>query len=144
MNRTATILTNEKCFLGTINIKNYDCIKGINEIVKKNTILFFAKVPLFRDFDMSLFYSRYFNFFVFMKFEPGDYLLKEKEEVTHLFILKKGEYEISFRKNLEELNENIKKLGGVNKHNYIHENNLGSGFNDKQMKKRQMTKVSIL
>ena len=92
---------------------------------------------------MTLFYNKYFNLFVFMKFEPGDYIMSENEEAKYLYILKKGEYEISFKKSVGELNETIKKMGGISKHNLLPEDFLGSNFYDKQMKNRKTTKVLL-
>jgi CRP-like cAMP-binding protein len=112
--RTASMITIEETHLGILNKSSYiNCVKEANDHVRKSNLLFLFDTQLLRGMERpEMFESKYFNFFVLNKYTRGEYILEENTKSNDYFFIKEGEYEVTMRKSLKELNEIITHLGG--------------------------------
>jgi CRP-like cAMP-binding protein len=107
--RSATIITTQQTHFGTMNKKNYtDCIKDVNEKVKKNNINFVLSLQVFKNGNSHLFMKNYYNFLVLKKVNWREKLCVEGADPENVYFVKEGEFEISMRKSNFMIDEVIK------------------------------------
>ncbi len=94
--------------------------------------------------EMSQFYNKYLNYFVFMKLEHGDQVMRENDIVEHVYFFKKGDYELSFKKSIGDLTDVIRRLGGNHKKIDYPENLLNSDLHERLLKSKKITKVYLI
>ena len=122
--RTASIISLERCYCGTLNINVYkSCIKDAQEKIRKMNITFLLSINVFHGIDSEIFDNKYFNFFKHIDLKRGDYLFKIGEIRNDIFFIKEGEIEITLYANFKELNYYINKKGGNTKDEEIDEIN---------------------
>lgn len=107
--RSATIITTQPTHFGTMNKKNYtDCIKDVNEKVKKNNINFVLSLQVFKNGNSHLFMKNYYNFLVLRKINWREKICVEGADPENVYFIKEGEFEISMRKSNFMIDEVIK------------------------------------
>jgi len=122
--RTASIISLERCYCGTLNINVYkSCIKDAQEKIRKMNINFLLSINVLNGIDSEIFDNKYFNFFKHIDLKRGDFLFKIGEIRTDIFFIKEGEIEIELYANFKELNYYINKKGGNTKEEEIDEIN---------------------
>ena len=83
---------------------SYDiCIKEINEKDKIKSIDFFISCKIFYGFNKKLFEIKLFDYFVLNRIDRFKKLFSEGDTPENIFIIKKGEFEITTNKNILEL-----------------------------------------
>ena len=108
--RTATIISLETSYLGSLNIDIYkSCIKDVQEKIRKNNIQFLLSIDLFNNFKFETFDNKYFNFFKNITLKRGEYLFQKNMERIDIFFIKEGEIEINFEANFNDINYIIKR-----------------------------------
>lgn len=128
--RTATIISNEDCLLGSISKGVYDnCIKDIQDRIRKDNINVILSNEILSGIKYETFEKEYFNRFVERKFIQGTMIFEQNEQRKEILFLKTGEIEISTKMSMNELNSLIVYKGGK--------------INDKQMNKSIDDKNSI-
>ena len=111
--RTATILTIKECYFGTIRKEVYEiCIKETQEKMRKQNVEKIYSHSIFRGYSHDYFEKNFYNLFNLETFMQGQFLFRQGEEREKLYILKKGDIEITFRGNFHSLNNLISHLGG--------------------------------
>lgn len=109
--RTATAITLTDCDLGLITKSDYEIlIKEINDRFHKALSLLIYSYPLFDTISKKIFDHKYSHMFKYLKFTRGEVLFSEGEPIDCCCFLNKGEFEVSIKANLIELNEIISKL----------------------------------
>ena len=115
MKRTATIITEEDSHFGIVNKENFDkSLREAKEIQKNAKINFLLSTHVLSEFGSKYFKIHYLNFFVHTKLVIYDKIVTEGQAPTNIFFIKEGEFEVSFRKSICEINDLIKYLGGDN------------------------------
>ena len=104
--RTATMITSTHCHFGTINKKSYNMsIKNGTEQERRANVNFVISLHLFSDITSYVMSTRYFNNFTSKSIEKGQCLLYEREEINKVFLIKDGEFEISFKNSMSYLDK---------------------------------------
>ena len=112
--RTATIFVEEESHFGILNKDTFDkCIKEANENQKLSNLSFLLSFHLFSDFSQKYFKLHYLNFFKKLKISIYDKIITEGFPPISTYFIKDGEFEISFRKSLIEINEYLKEMGEI-------------------------------
>ena len=117
--RTATVITSQDCHFGWNDKDYYDNI--LSDIKTKNIhkeVISLLNSPIFKNQGQIPFFKEiYFNLdrhFVVR----SELIFKEGEEMKNIIILNEGEYILKIKKNLMEINDLIKKLGGSIQNEY--------------------------
>ncbi len=112
--RTATIISLETSYLGSLNIEIYkSCIKDVQEKIRKTNIQFLLSIDIFNNIKFEIFDNKYFNFFKNIILKRGEYLFKKNMERVDIFFIKEGEIEINFEANFNDINYIIKKKENI-------------------------------
>ena len=122
--RTASIISLERCYCGTLNINVYkSCIKDAQEKIRKMNICFLLSINVLHGIESETFDNKYFNFFKHIDLKRGDILFKEGEIRNDIYFVKEGEIEVNLFSSFKELNYIINKKGGETKEDEIEEIN---------------------
>ena len=106
--RQATLITMEDCDFGIISKEVYNrLLKSVNEIIRKKFYQTVYYLPLFQGIARANFENYYYNFFEYKIIAKGIFLLKENEISTHIYVVNSGEYEISMRGNVMDINNTL-------------------------------------
>jgi len=122
--RTATIFTSKECHFGWSNKEKYDAYLSENKTKNiLNEVVNLLNCPIFRNHNKITFFRDIY--FTLQKRYVGrnELIFKEGEEIKNIIFLNEGEYVLKVKKNLFEINQLIKKLGGIpiNEHREIEE-----------------------
>ena len=113
--RTATIIAEDDCHLGIINKDVFEkYVREANENKKYANINFLLSTSILSDVGHKYFKLHYLNFFVNTNLVIYDKIIIEGQSPTNIFFIKEGEFEISFKKSIVEINDLINDLGGKN------------------------------
>ena len=105
-------MTDSECHFGTLDNKSFlYCIKDANEKHLKNNILFFMNSPIFKKYDSLHFKHKLINFFIEERIKNNKKLFISNEEIEYVYFVKKGEVELSLRKNIREIYLLLRNLG---------------------------------
>jgi CRP-like cAMP-binding protein len=117
--RTATLITNEDCDFGVVSREVYNkLLKSVNDIIKRKFYQTVYSLPLFKDVARATFENYYYNLFEYKLLSKGVLLLEEGEISNIIYIVNSGEYEISVKCNVIEINNILiflKDLAGKRK-----------------------------
>ena len=102
--RTATMIASTDCHCGTINKKSYNIsLKNGAEKERKSNLNFIKTVSVFSGISIYIMNHKYYNNFLFQTIEKGKKIIIEKEEIENIFVIKEGEFEISFKNSINYL-----------------------------------------
>ena len=120
--RTATVISLQNSYFGTLNKENYDiCIKNLQEKCRKDEIEMLLSNNIFNGIDPVFFEKNYYNYFTKIKLKRQEILFENGEDFYNIYFVFKGEIEIESYLSLYNLNYISKKLSGKNN---INEENL--------------------
>jgi len=134
--RTATIITNEESHLGVISKEIYcECIREVDEKIKKQNISLLLSSYLFKDFSRNSFDKKYFNFFIHKRISRGQKLVTEGKIPEGVFFIKEGEFDVTVKSTLNDLTNLIKTLilGGMNKDFSLRKHFYTPEINEKEL-----------
>jgi len=115
--RTATIFVEEECHFGILNKDTFDkCIREANENQKLTNLSFLLSFHLFSEFSQKFFKLHYLNLFKKMKVTIYDKLIAEGQSPISTYFIKDGEFEVSFKKSLVEINDYLKDVGEIDEY----------------------------
>ena len=118
--RTATIITKEDCYFGTIIKQVYDLsLRAAQEKLRMRNILFFTRGPIFKGLSNNIFLNKFFYRFKKNYYRKGDILFKKGEERKSIIFVVKGEVELSGYMTLSETTNIINLLGGILDDRYL-------------------------
>ena len=118
--RTATIITKEECYFGTIIKQVYDLsLRAAQEKSRLRNVLFFTKGPIFRGISNNIFLNKFFYIFKKCSYKKGDILFRKGEPRKSIIFVIKGELELSRNMTLYEITKLINLLGGVLDDKYL-------------------------
>lgn len=118
--RTATVITKEDCYFGTLVKQVYDqSLKAAQEKLRLRNVLFFTRGPIFKGISNNIFLSKFFYTFSKKTYRNGDILFKKGEQRKCVFFVVKGELELSRNLSLSEITNIINLLGGVLDDKYL-------------------------
>jgi hypothetical protein len=110
--RMHTIIANEDSFLISFNKKSYDvCIKDVCENYKSNMISFILSNKLFTNLDQKLFKIAYFSLFFPETIKKHQKILIQGKPNDYVYIIRNGDFEVSFIKSIMDINFIIKYYG---------------------------------
>ena len=117
--RIATIIATEDCDIVYIVKKEYNSlIKNSIERTIRNFYNVIYSFKLFKFITKYSFDRLYYNFFVYRKFNKGNFLINQNEECDNLYFIFKGEFEVFTERNIIEVNNLLiiykKKLIDIN------------------------------
>ena len=117
--RIATVIAIEDCDIVYIVKKEYDLL--IKDSIERTIRNFYNVIYSFKLFKFITKYSfdrLYYNFFVYRKFNKGNFLINQNEECDNLYFIFKGEFEVFTERNIIEVNNLLiiykKKLIDIN------------------------------
>ena len=144
--RTATIITKEDCYFGTIIKQVYDLsLRAAQEKLRMRNILFFTRGPIFKGLSNNIFLNKFFYRFKKNYYRKGDILFKKGEERKSIIFVVKGELELSRYMTLAETTNIINLLGGILDDRYlIHLCNSYFQFYNYFYKSKQNVKCCVL
>jgi hypothetical protein len=139
--RTASILTSNKCYFGTLNKKTYnETLKSGNERILKGILNFILKFEIFYGISQIILYKKYFTFFSQHFENKGSFLVKEGNLSEKKYLLREGVYEMTkfssfleltnlllyyYKKDQKKYNSNIFQLEKKTREiNYLIKDNL--------------------
>ena len=106
--RTATIITLTESHFGYLNDTIYSqTIKEYNDKNRRNRIIFLCNISIMNSFSYKLMERRYYNKFVFKGAKQHEIILKQNEKNENIILLKEGIFEISFKGNINDINDII-------------------------------------
>ncbi len=82
----------------------------ISEKQKKINIQFLCNCPLFKGIDTYYFYNKYYNLLVENKVKKTEKIIEFEDPSDNIIIVKNGEFKVSIRMNLSEIDKFIVKL----------------------------------
>lgn len=113
--RTATILTIQDCYFGSIKKDAYEiCIKESLDKIRRQNIDNIYSHAIFKGYSHDYFEKNFFNLFNLEQYQQGQFLFKQGDKREMIFFLKRGEIEVTVNGNFITLNSMIKELGGNN------------------------------
>ena len=118
--RTATIITKEDCFFGTIIKQYYDLsFRSAQEKSRLRNISFFLNSPIFRGMNNGIFLNKFYYRFKKRTVNCGDVIYKRGKERKIVIFIIRGEFEIKSIMTLKEIDDLINLFGGVLNEKYI-------------------------
>ena len=106
--RTATIICIGECNMGVLGMKTYKkCIQTCQDLVRSNNISSVKNLPFFQNVSFEYFNEKYFNYFILVNYHLGEYIFKQKEERNKIYVIKKGEIELSMKGCVIDINNII-------------------------------------
>ena len=111
--RIATIIAVEDSYLGVIDRDLYQSsVKDAINRLKRTNILFLINCQLFKNCcNYENFERQYFNMFANKKINRGMKLIKAGQSALSLYFIKSGEFEVTMKKNIPEINNILYSLG---------------------------------
>ena len=117
--RKATLITLENCDFGIISKEVYNkLLKSVHETIRKKFYKTVYSLPLFQGIARITFENYYYNFFEYKVMAKGVYLLEEEKISNYIYVVSSGEYEISIKGNVIDINNILiflKTLSGMKK-----------------------------
>ena len=103
--RTASIFVNTNSIFGILKTKDYKfTIKTIHLKIKRNDIHFILNSKLFDNISVPFFTHNYWNFFIKVLLQKGNFLFNEGNESEKIFFVYKGEIELKTKLNFKKIN----------------------------------------
>jgi len=133
--RINTIITSENTHLATLTIEEYE--KHIKEIIERNdqaNFNFLFSSSLFFGVDKHDLFKKYYNYFSFCKIDQNKTLLVENSLSDNVFFIKSGEFLLSIKKNMNELDDLILYYGGREKLRQLKMQTAEYSYNPKFLK----------
>ena len=119
--RSATIVTKEDCYFGTLIKQVYDLsLKAAQDKLRLRNVLFFTRGPIFKGISNNVFINKYFYTFKKLSYKNGDILFRKGEKRKSIIFIEKGELELSRNMTLYEITKIINSLGGILDDNYLY------------------------
>ena len=117
--RKATLITLENSDFGIISKEVYNkLLKSVHEIIRKKFYVTVYSLPLFQGIARVTFENYYYNFFEYKVMAKGVFLLEEGKISNLIYVVSSGEYEISIKGNVIDINNILiflKSLAGMRK-----------------------------
>ncbi len=117
--RKATLITLENSDFGIISREVYNkLLRSVHEIIRKKFYKTVYSLPLFQGIARVTFENYYYNFFEYKVMAKGIFLLEEGKISNHIYVVSSGEYEISIKGNVIDINNILiflKTLAGMKK-----------------------------
>ena len=109
--RTASIISNTTCHLGTFTKTNYvNFIKEAVDRSRKLYMLFILSLHVFKRLSLVELQKRYFTNFIVHKIEKNSFAIKENESMQCIYLFKEGTYEHTINTSLFNITDIINKL----------------------------------
>ena len=118
--RTATVVTKEDCYFGTLVKQVYDLsLRAAQEKLRMRNILFFTRGPIFKGISNNIFVNKFFYTFKKRYYKKGDILFRKGEKRRNIIFVEKGELELSRTMSLNDITKLINLLGGILDDKYL-------------------------
>ena len=133
--RTATVITDTECMMGTILNNVYSSF--LKEVEEKNKLLIIGQVlqhTLFRDVSPENFLKyNYFNYFNTINYKGGDFLFKQGEIRNSIYFINEGIVNLYTESSFEDIDYYIlyfkKEISKYNKqYNKLNKNDIDEDF----------------
>ena len=112
--RTATIITKEESYFAVLSKKVYDSYLKVAQIKSRiKKMMYFTEGPIFKGLLPGTFLNKYFFRIKKMDCSKGKILFNRYDLRNKIYFIVKGEFELSAKMTLNEMNEIINELGGV-------------------------------
>ena len=112
--RTATIYSDEETHLGSLDRTTYDLsVKVLNVSIKKNNIAILMSSCIFNYFTKKYFERHFYNYFKIESAETRKKIINEGDDISKIYFIKNGEFNVSMKKSLVQINDMIVYYGGV-------------------------------
>ena len=109
--RTATAFCFENCQLGCLTKDEYiNILEKVNSKARNHLYELTITNKIFNKMPKNIFINKYIHMFHFVKFYKNDLIMNDSQKLNKLIILYAGEFMLSLRKNLLELNDLIVKV----------------------------------
>jgi CRP-like cAMP-binding protein len=109
--RTATSLCFENCELGCLTKDEYiSILENVNSKARNHLYELTIANKIFVKMPKHIFINKYIHMFHFVKYYKDDLIMSDTQQFNKLLILYAGEFVLSLRKNLIELNDLIAKV----------------------------------
>jgi hypothetical protein len=96
-------------------------LKQVKEKQKKQGIDFFLSTQIFHHFNRKLFENRMFHFFIFRNIVRNERIIQQGDAIQYVYFIKKGDYEVTTRYSLSEINEFYEHFGEKKKNTILEE-----------------------
>jgi len=101
----------EDCYLATLDRKDYtNLLREEKAKIQLREVEFLIKHFIFKKISKIQFDRKYINEFTLENYKKGSKIVKENDEVKHVYFIKEGDIQMNFNKNLLELNVISKSL----------------------------------
>ena len=118
--RTATVVTKEDCYFGTLVKNVYDLsLRAAQEKLRLRNVLFFTRGPIFKGISNNIFLNKFFYTFKKRSYKKGDILFRKGEKRKTIIFVEKGELELTRNMSLHEITKLINLLGGILDDKYL-------------------------
>ncbi len=117
--RTATIFASSNCHFGWSNKEKYDAFLSEHKTKNiLNEVMNLLNCPVFRNYNKITFFREIY-FTLNKRFvSRNELIFREGEVLKNIIFLNEGEYVLRVKKNIFEINNLIKKLGGISLNEY--------------------------
>ena len=138
-------MTKEDCHLGIITQLHFNSLlKDAHEKQKNINLTILLKNQIFSNFSKKFFKKYYYNLFVGLSYDLNKKVITEGSISDKIYIIKSGEFQISFKKSMIEIGNNIKSLGGsANTSLEVQEMMYDYPIFDKKMNEKRNHRVSV-
>ena len=106
--RTATSVCYENCHIGFLTKEEYiDILEKVNNKARERLYELTISNKIFSKMSKHLFINNYIHMFHFAKYSKDDIIMNDNEKFSKIIILYAGEFVLTIKKNLIELNDLI-------------------------------------
>ena len=112
--RTATIITKEKSYFAVLSKKVYDNYIKLAQIKSRiRKVLFYTEGPIFKGLSPRVFLNNFFFRIKKLECTKGKIIFNQGNKRNKIYFIVKGEFELSGKMTLKEIEDLIKELGGI-------------------------------
>jgi len=112
--RMASVLSADECYIGVLIKKDYETsLKELSEKSRRVHINSILSSALFYGQKFTNFENTLFNYFVFMKINHGNILLEQNSSPSEIYLIREGEFEVTFKLSIKDLIKIIDYFGGI-------------------------------
>ena len=111
--RTATIICLDDCIFGCLSREAFNgCLKDIEVKQRRNEVNFVLSFNIFKGMNWTIFENKFFNYFKLETVSQGKIIIKQNSHFDFIYLVKKGEFELTSSLTLKEIKDIVKEKVG--------------------------------
>ena len=140
--RNFTAISTDDCKLTYMTLYDYE--KFVKDILEKNELAeydFLLSSSIFNGVDKQALLKKYYIYFQNGKIKQSKTFIVENSPAEYVYFIKSGEFHLSIKRNLNDLDELIRYYGNSDKVYQIHKYVASKSYNEKSYKMLQEKQI---